>query len=181
MSRSVGCWAQPLSAPAAPMPASLRKSRRLKTTPSLMVSSMVTRQAVRDGRVLAVAAVLTLAVAADAPTHLERRVLVDHGHLLDRAVTLLARDPRAHVALVVELDVLGQRVHRYPRNGLPAIPELGQLLDLGPVRDRHLVASHADAHRRDVRHRRLLGPVVAIEAVHAELSGVKIVRELDRL
>src|SRR5712691_6419860 len=133
MSRSAGRSLQPVTAPAAPMPASLRKSRRENTTGSLIPASVVARQAVRDGGVLALRRVLPLAVAGDAPAHLERRVLVDHRHLLDRAVTLLARDAGTHVALVVEFDVLGEHVDRDPGDGLAAVPVPGELLHLGPV------------------------------------------------
>src|SRR6516225_1137423 len=135
ISRSVGRSAQPLSAAAAPTPASLRKSRRLKTTGSLMREPRLVMacESVHDGGILAVGGVLLLPVTADAPPHLERRILVHHRHLLDRAVALLAADPAQHVALVVELDVLRQVVDRHPGNRLAAVSVLGQLLDLGPV------------------------------------------------
>src|SRR5262245_57021620 len=66
---------QPVAAPATPRPSSFRKSRRGKTTDSDMRPLVVTRHAVERGRELRVVDVL--AVAADAPAHLERGVLVD--------------------------------------------------------------------------------------------------------
>src|SRR5207249_7083976 len=77
-------------------------------------ASVVTCEAVHDDRVLAVRPVLALAMTADAPAHLERRILIDDRHRLDRPVALLAGEPRPDVALVVELDVLGQGVDRDP-------------------------------------------------------------------
>src|SRR5205823_3099968 len=70
---------------------------------------------------------------------------------------------------------------RVPGHRLAALPVLGQLLDLGALGDRHLVAAHARAQRGDVRDRRLVGGGVAVEAIHAQLAGVDVVREVNRL
>src|SRR5258707_283471 len=81
MSLLAGVWAQPAAVPASPMPTSFRKSRRLKVKSSLIGrSSVVTRQTVHARREVRV--VQILAMATDAPAHLERGVLVDDVHLL---------------------------------------------------------------------------------------------------
>src|SRR6185436_16400026 len=157
-----GGAAQPaVAAPASPTPTSLRKSLLSKTTPSLIGPLVVAHQAVHARRVRGVVEIL--AVAGHTPPHLERRVLVDHRHLLHRTVAGLARDAGLDVALVVVLHV-GR-----------------QLVDLGTVAGGDLVAAHARAHRRQVRDRGLLGAVVAVQTVHAELSGMELVAEIDRL
>src|SRR5215831_4885882 len=130
ISFSAGGLAQPAVTPATPMPTSFRKSRRSNTTVSSFMS-VVTGDAVHRRRVVGVVEVL--AVAADAPAHLERAVLVHVIHLLHRAVALLARESRAHVALVVELHVVRQVVDHDPRHLLAAVGVGGELLDLGLV------------------------------------------------
>src|SRR6185436_18809582 len=156
-----GGAAQPaVAAPASPTPTSLRKSLLSKTTPSLIGPLVVAHQAVHARRVRGVVEIL--AVAGHTPPHLERRVLVDHRHLLHRTVAGLARDAGLDVALVVVLHVGRQLVDLDPRNLLTAIEEAGQLLDLGTVAGGDLVAAHARAHRRQVRDRGLLGAVVAV-------------------
>src|SRR5690349_17793324 len=104
ISFSAGGFAQPAVTPATPMPTSFRKSRRSNTTWSSFML-VVAHQAVHRRREVGVVEVL--AVAGHAPAHLERAVLVDAVHLLHLAVALLAREPRAHVTLVVELHVIG--------------------------------------------------------------------------
>src|SRR5690349_9060104 len=171
ISLSAGGFAQPAAAPAAPMPTSLRKSRLVKTK-SLIAFLVVTHDAVHRRGMRGV--VQVLAVAAHAPPHLERRILVDHGHLLHRAVAVLAREAGEHVALVVELHVVGKPIDLDPGNLLAAVEIGGELLDLGAIRDRDLVAPHAGADRRQVRDRGLLRAVVAVQAVHAQLAGVDL-------
>src|SRR5215470_13137603 len=179
MSFSAGGLPQPLSAPATPMPASFRKSRRVKTTDSLMLArsrSVMADQAVHRRRPRGIVEVL--AVAAHAPAHLERRILVDDLHLLDRTVALLTGEARLHVTFVVELHVVGQAIDLDPGDLLAALEVTRELLDLGPVRHRDLVAAHARAHRRQVGHRRLLRAVMTIETVHLELAGVERMTEM---
>src|SRR5262245_12351409 len=85
ISRSVGGAAHPVTVPATPRPRSFRKSRRSKTTASDTGRPLVvTDHAIHRGRVLRIVHVLAMAV--EAPAHLERRVLVHDRHRLDRAV-----------------------------------------------------------------------------------------------
>src|SRR5258706_15564977 len=102
MSLSAGREAQPVAAPAAPMPTSLRKSRRLKTIESLTAPLVVTDQAIHAGWMRWVVEVL--AMAAHAPSHLQRRILVEDAHRLHWTMAALALDAGLDVALVVELD-----------------------------------------------------------------------------
>ena len=54
--------------------------------------------------------------------HLERRILVDDVHRLDRAVTGLALDLGLHVTLVVELHEIGEAVDLDPGDLFLAVP-----------------------------------------------------------
>src|SRR5580765_6857082 len=171
ISFSAGGLAQPAVTPATPMPTSFRKSRRSNTTRSSFMSVM-TDQAVHRRRVLRVGEVLP--VAAHAPAHLERAVLVDAVHVLDRTVALLAGEARAHVTLVVELHVVGQVMHFHPRHLLAAIGVARELHDLRLVRGHELVAAHARAHGGDVRPHGVRRAVVAVLAVHLVRAGVDL-------
>src|SRR5262252_8888798 len=149
ISFSAGGLAQPAVTPATPMPTSFRKSRRSNTTLSSFRSSfmsVVAHQAVHRRRVVGVVEVLP--VAAHAPAHLERAVLVDAIHLLHRAVALLAGESRAHVTLVVELHVVREVVHLDPRDLFAAVGIAGELHDLRLVGGDELVAADARAHGR---------------------------------
>src|SRR5260221_7595218 len=131
ISFSAGGAAQPAVMPATPTPTSFRKSRRGMTIGSDMAPLVVAGQTVHGGWKVRIVEVL--AVAADAPAHLERAVLVDAVHRLHRAVALLAGDARAHVALVIQLHVVGQIVDLDPRHLLAPAEETGELLDLALV------------------------------------------------
>src|SRR5580765_8946365 len=176
-----GGFAQPAAAPATPTPTSFRKSRREKTSESDMGARalVVADQAVHLRGIDWVVEVL--AVTRDAPAHLERAVLVDDVHRLHGPVAILALEAGEHVALVVELHVVGQVVHLDPRDPLATLEVARQLDDVGLVRHRDLVAAHARAHRRDVRPRRLPRAVMAVAAGHVELARVELVAERDRL
>src|SRR5437773_2424476 len=116
MSLSVGGDAHPAVAPATPTPTSFKKSRRVNTTLSLIPfpRSVVANHAVHGRREHRV--VELFPVTAQAPAHLERRVLIHHRHVLDRAMAGLAFDARLDVALVIELDVVGEPVDFDPRH-----------------------------------------------------------------
>src|SRR5262245_2295274 len=162
ISFSAGGLAQPTVAPATPTPTSFRKSRRSNTTRSSFMS-VVADQAVHGRREVRIVEILP--VAAHAPAHLERAVLVDAVHLLHRAVALLTGEPRTHVALVVELHVVGQVVDLDPRDLLAALLVARELHDLGPVVGDEPVASHAGAHGGDVGPLGVRRAVVAVLAV----------------
>src|SRR5206468_9347664 len=103
---------------AVPAPRTFRNSRRF-TPPgavapeaaagscSLLIRSVVTRGAVvpRAERRIRLAD-----VTVDAPSHVERRCLVDLLHVLDLAMTRLAGDTGVDVPHVRKVDVLGELV-----------------------------------------------------------------------
>src|SRR5438045_587934 len=58
--------------------------------------------------------VLWIAMAVDAPLHLERVLLHHERHLIDAPMAGLAAHPLLHVDAVVEIDEVGQVVHANP-------------------------------------------------------------------
>src|SRR5204863_5456817 len=95
--------------------------------------------------------VVAVDVTLHTPAHVQRRVLIDAIHRLDRTMTCLARDTGIDVAEVREAHVLRHFVDAYPRHRLAAwLPELvvvRELLDLGTVAAHDEVAAHARLHR----------------------------------
>src|SRR5262245_33995192 len=157
MSFPVSSWQAVVAIAALETPRTLRNSRRL--TPGFCVSWLMSVVAVRAvvARFLALARrrgwcgirrplllgriagglesflwAVAVHVTADAPTHVEARVLKDAIHLLDLTVARLAGDAGVHVARVREVHVFRHFVNPYPRNG-PGF------------------RSHARTHPRDVR------------------------------
>ena len=94
----------------------------------------------------------------------------------------LALDARLHVAVVLELHVLGKAMDLHPLDRLLLVPVLLERLDAFEVADRELrVAAHAQLDRRDARGPGLVRAGVAVQAVDLVLAGVVRVAEGDRL
>src|SRR5437868_3822270 len=142
---------------AVPAPRTLRNSRRF-TPGGAVMPCAVRSSSVLIGSVVTCAAIVSRAerrvrladVAVDAPSHVERRRLVDLLHILDLAMTRLAGDTGVDVSHVREVNVLRKLVDADPGNRLFLVPVRSQLLDLRLVVIRrplhHGVASHAGAH-----------------------------------
>src|ERR1700687_3152985 len=135
---------------AVPTPSTLRNSRRFtpfgaasladEPSCSMLIPLVVTRAAVvsrAEGRVR------LSDVTVDAPTHVERRRLIDLLHILDLAVTRLARHAGVHVPHVRKVHVLRQLVDADPRHRLLLVPVGGELLDFRFPCGDDGVATHA--------------------------------------
>src|SRR6267142_6118062 len=179
MSRSVGSGPMPhedrAAVPAPVTPSTFRKRRRSRES----VISIVTDATV--------AGHFALHVTAHAPSHPQRRDLLNLRHALHVAVTGRARlgAKRLDVAHVGEAYEAGKRMDANPLRGFPLAPRGADLLDLGLMRRRgavHLrVTPHARLERRDAwltRHRRR---IVTVHARDLVLSRVDVVAEEDRL
>src|SRR5262245_17583517 len=144
MSFSTCSWEHPTAAVATPeAPSTFKNARRLTPVDSLMRDepslgvqgrrSVVTHAAIvarafrwsRDfggsggdsGEPGAFSRLVAVHVTVHAPPHVQRGILLDDGHVLDRAVTRLAGDPGVDVPHMWESDVVGQLVDANPRNG----------------------------------------------------------------
>src|SRR5256885_15374340 len=86
-------------------------------------------------------------MAAHAPAHVQRGVLIDLRPLLDLAVAGLAGDARIHVPHVREVDALGHLVNAHPRHGLARAPLVivHEPLDLRALVRRRAHASNGTA------------------------------------
>src|SRR5512142_571082 len=105
--------------------ATRRKVRRL--TPRSSCPSPGTRSSLVAGPAVGgrLALVLRLPVALEAPAHGERGHLADRLHLLHLAVARAALELRVHdVALVREVDVVGDAVDARPLHRLPLVEDL---------------------------------------------------------
>src|ERR1700741_5018094 len=140
-------------------PRTLRNSRRFTPAGAAVFACAVRSCSVLIGSVVTCAAIVSRAerrirladVAVDAPSHVERRCLIDLLHVLYLAVTRLAGDAGVDVPHVREVDVLRELVDADPRHRFLLVPECSELLNLRfVVRCRalhHRVATHASANR----------------------------------
>ena len=122
-----------------------------------------------------------MSVAFEAPHHRELARLVGEGHLLQRPVAHVARDPPRHVDRVVEVHELRQIVHPRPHDGPPLRPTPAHRLQKRAVPPYDAVARHARLRRRNPRVRRGLHARVAVAAVQPQLAHVVPMAELHRL
>src|SRR5579872_1843712 len=113
-----------------------------------------------------------VAMARQAHGHVERLLLVDLHHLIDAAVAAHTTYTGRDMGAMVKIDVVGHYVDFFPRNrlaGLVGLPHQFQaralVLDL-------LMAAHAYFGSGDGRVGSAIDRIVAIETVHAELSGM---------
>ena len=137
---------------------------------------------------------VTFAMAIHAITHFQVADLHVHPHLLHRAVAGGADVGRGDVVLfgeefdvclMLELHVIRQPVDANPVDGLAILVRLYKFLNfsgrLSAYTPDNLVADHALLYGRDTGRFVVSYIPMAKEAVDTELSGMDIVRELDRL
>src|SRR4029077_12548356 len=172
---------------AVPTPSTLRNSRRF--TPmgaaagaasvgfcSLLIRQVVTRAAVVsrfEGRIR------LSDVTVDTPPHVERRRLIDLFHVLDLAVARLTSHACVNVPHVREVNVLRELVDAHPWHRLFLVPVASELLNFRSSRCHYGMAAHAGADRGETRVERLIGGVVAVEAIHLQRAGVNRMGERD--
>src|SRR5262245_5695555 len=125
--------------------------------------------------------VLGMAMAVEAPFHLQGHGLIELIHLVDVAVARRAADALVHVHAVVEVDKVGQIVHPDPADRAVVAPARAHWLEVRALRPDLRVAVHARLRRGDAGERRDVDTRVAVATVDAELAGVMRVAELDGL
>jgi hypothetical protein len=125
--------------------------------------------------------VFGLAVTVHTPSHAERGHLLNLIHARYVAVASIAAYAALNVALVVEVNVIGQHVHVNPLHGLVVIVALGELLDPWRIRFNNAVAIHAHGSGGNVRVRALIHIGVAIEALNFPLARMKRVAKWNWL
>jgi len=127
----------------------------------------------------------------EAPTHLERRELVDSWHFVHRTMAfqaLLVGFETLEDALVgINMSVMREPyearefMHFDPLDGTPFIPRSLQLLNFWVPRPGQEVTTHARGHRRKTGTRADFRRKVTIPAIHLVLGHVDIVPIKHRL
>ncbi len=119
--------------------------------------------------------VFFFAVAVNAPTHRETRVLIHRFHRLNRAVTLVAGLRSSvffNVALVIELHVIGKHVNLLPGDRRVGVVRFRDFLDFRFVGCNNQVAVHADIQTWNGRVVRAFSRRVTVQTLHFVLAGV---------
>lgn len=124
---------------------------------------------------------VSLTMALDTPSHLQRGDLTNSFHRFHRTVTSLTRDFSRDVPLVVKSSEIREPVNSNPLDGLLGLPIRVELLNLGTVGWDDAMTADAPLNRRHTCHRRTPGAIVTKETVDLVVSGVNPVAESDRL
>src|SRR4029077_606780 len=124
---------------------------------------------------------LGIAVAVEAPFHLQGLRLPHQRHAIDLSVTRRAAHTLVHVDAVIEIDEVGQIVHARPLYGFPCGEARAHRLEVRTVRKNLGVAVHAGLRRWNAGEARILDRRVAVAAINAVPPNVTLVAELDRL
>jgi len=122
-----------------------------------------------------------ITVALETPRHRMRFCMVNLVHLIHFTVATHAADPAVHVHRMVEIHMLRRLVDLNPLHRLARLPGVAHGLELGILALNLRMAVHADLRCRDVRIRRGFDKGMAVATVHAELAGVNLVGEGNRL
>jgi hypothetical protein len=142
---------------------------------SKFIDSVVTRDAVDR------CVIFGLAVAVDAPPHVQGGDDFDHFHAVDLPMALAAVDAASDMGCVTELCVVGKIVDFHPAHGSSLAPVLMDLLHFRVVPGNFTVAVHAGVDARDDR----LGAFSSTDMTEStgDLmdAGMKLMAELDGL
>src|SRR5438067_1019743 len=132
--------------------------------------SVVALSAIETGR-RCVRTARMRAMALNAPTHRQRRLLLDTLHPLDVSVTRLASDAGDYVLAVIEVNEVRQVVNLRPRNRPGDCDELLQLLDFRRLLLKYAVAIHAHVRGRNAGVAARWRAEGTIEAWNARVAG----------
>ena len=122
-----------------------------------------------------------IAMAGDAPLHVERVLAPHERHLVHAPVTRLAADALLHVRRVIEVGEVGQVVNAQPLDRSIGAVALADRLEDGCVLPHLRVARHAGLGGGEPREARVLDARVAVATVDAEPLDVVLVAERHRL
>src|SRR5580704_720185 len=111
---------------------------------------------------------LRRAVAAQAPFHLQRFLLVHKWHLVHRTMASVTADPLGHMNAVIEKNEVRKLIHPGPLQRLPrAVTGAHRLQQLGVGPDLRM-AIHASLGGRNAGEARCLYRSMAVAAVDTE-------------
>ena len=120
-------------------------------------------------------------MAFEAPAHAVRLGLIDHRHVIDRAVATETTDAPVHMRCVIIINVIDSAMDPHPIDRLTCLPAYPHGLQLRVVLLHLRVAVHARLRVGDIRVRRYFHEAVTIPAIHSQLRDVNVVRKRHRL
>ena len=120
---------------------------------------------------------LRMAVAVEAPFHLERGLLPGERHLVHGAVAGFAADALIDVDAVIEIGEIGQIMHARPGDGAVRAETFAHRLERGAGVPDLRMTIHAGLGRGDVGEGRSLDRGVAIAAVNPDVADMMGVAE----
>src|SRR5579864_2337040 len=112
---------------------------------------------------------LGLAMAFQAPGHVQRARTIREGHFGDLPVAGGAADALGHVNAVIEIDEIRQRVDANPFERFIVAIAGAHRFEHGRVRPNLGVAGHAGLRRGDPRKRRFFDRCVTVAAIESQL------------
>ena len=124
---------------------------------------------------------LRIAMAIQAPTHIQRRSLENERHLVDGTVTRGAADALVDVNAVIEVDVIGQAVDLDPLNRLVSTKAFANRFEIADIVEEDGMAIHAGLGGRNARIAGTFHAGMTVAAVDAVVSNMVLVAELYRL
>lgn len=122
-----------------------------------------------------------IAVAIEAPAHLQAGLLIHQRHGVDAAMAGFAADALFDVDAVVEINVIGQVVHLSPADGFVSAVAFADGLEGGTVDPDLRMAVHAGLRGRDRGVLRIIDAGVAVAAIDTHGADVVRVAEGDGL
>ena len=90
-----------------------------------------------------------IAVAVDAPLHLQRRMVERQGHAVDSSMAGVAPHSFINMNAVIEVDKIGKVIDTVPDERLAAAEALADRLEYRRIRPDLRMAVHAGLGRRD--------------------------------
>jgi hypothetical protein len=124
---------------------------------------------------------LWIAMALQAPLHVQRRSLKHQRHLIDGSVTRGAANALIYVNAVIEVYVVRKAMDLHPMNGLVRAVAFAHRPQIANVIKQHGMAVHARFRRRNTRVRGVFHARVAVTAIDTIVAGVMLMAELNRL
>jgi hypothetical protein len=124
---------------------------------------------------------LRIAMAVQAPLHLQIGSLENQGHLVDLPVTRRAAHAFIDVDAVVEINVIGEPVHAHPLDGFVGAVTFAHWLQVTGGVEQHGMAIHAGLGGRNAGGRGGFDAGMTVAAIDAVIADMVFVAELDRL
>ena len=120
-------------------------------------------------------------MAIQTKTHAKRLGVLNHLHLVNLAMALIAGHPAVHMDGMVEINVVGNLVNLHPRDWRVVGRAVADDLQSRIIFEHLIMAVHAGGRAGQIGEPRFFHAVVAVTAVHAKLARVNLMRKGHRL